>query len=107
MRTLIYENRQWWLDDLHKPSAYTPAGQFREISLQPYLVRDLTVSLEKKTEMEVLIDIVGQGGKYLEKVYKIDEFLPKKNITFRLIFQSFQRNLSAKEIDSLPILTTK
>lgn len=106
MNELVYENRQWWnevgypneddeiLND-HTSDPYIPFHQYRSFSEYPYIVRDIT--LQKGN----LLQIILKGGKYLEKVFKIGEYEPKNNETFRIIFQSKERNLTNNEIDEV------
>lgn len=96
MKELIWENRQWWDEGEHKPDPWVPYGRFREFSKFPSVTRDVTVT--KKPNWEHVTDMLLNSGLYLEKMYKIGEYKPKNNETFRLIFQSKSRTLTEADI---------
>lgn len=72
-------------------------GKYKPISNFPYIERDVTV-IEPKSEVWAVTEIILNGGKYLEKVFKVGEYRPKKSVTFKMIFQSRHRNLDKKEV---------
>lgn len=98
---LIYQNRQWWSDEERKPHPHVPDNMFRQWSLHPIIVRDITIP--KDEEQDFLPNLVLKGGKYLEKLFKIDEFKndTKHTVTYRIIFQSIERTLNNEEIDKI------
>lgn len=93
----MYKNRQWWDEESQKPGKYIPEGMYRPFSLYPTSVRDITVP-DDETIPAILI---ANGGRYLETLWKVGEYAPKKNVTYRLVFQSFSRNLTREEVDEV------
>lgn len=94
---MVFWHRQWWLDDEHKPSPYIPYNQFKMWSKYPFIVRDVTLVADSWEE--ALLNIIIKGGKYVEKVFFIGTFEPKRSHSFRIIFQSLQRTLTDREVN--------
>ena len=82
--------------------------EYRPISSYPAAIRDLAILVPRNTRVvEVLNQINSAGGKLvcdvdLFDIYKGEEIPQgKQNLAFHIIYQSENKTLSSKEVDSL------
>jgi len=87
---------------------FTQEWQYRAIPRFPAVLRDLAVLVPRTTKVvEVMNVIHAVGAKLVEDIDLFDmyegEHIPdgQKNFAFHLIYQSQQRTLTAKEVDSV------
>jgi phenylalanyl-tRNA synthetase beta chain len=79
-------------------------GRFAPFSKYPYIVRDIAVWVPNGTEhVEVLGKIKQEAGELAQKVSLFDRFekAGKVSLAFRIVFQSFDRTLTEKEVNEI------
>jgi phenylalanyl-tRNA synthetase beta subunit len=96
MNENIFEKKQYWDEVQKKPSKYFSG--YMPISKFPFIYRDITTTLDNK---DFFLTIFRNSfvSKYLRTLRKIDEYKPKNNTTHQIVFQSYYRTLTNREVD--------
>lgn len=94
MNQLVYQNRQWWNEEEHKPEPLDKG--FRMYSDYPFIVRDVTIP----DTNDALMNLIANRGKYLERVWLKNKYEEKNNATYTLVFQSKYRSLTNEEVNA-------
>ena len=79
--------------------------EFKSISRYPAVIRDIAVLVPSEVRISQVLDLMeAAGGDFLEDVDLFDVYegreIPegKKNLAFRLVFQSYEKTLTDKEV---------
>lgn len=82
-------------------TSYGQEARFRGISIYPYVKRDISFWIESSDAVKLEKAILCSGAEYLQKVFLFDEFEKegKTSFAFSMIFQSFVKTLTDKEVD--------
>ncbi|MEM3610477.1 MAG: hypothetical protein QW076_06310, partial [Candidatus Anstonellales archaeon] len=92
---------------------------YREYTIYPKVIKDLSFIINQKTSFEELqMTLYANGTKFLSEVSLLDEYKGKgipegqTSLCFQLTFQSKERTLENKEIENIVnhlqlVLTTK
>lgn len=81
-------------------------GAYRPFSLYPFVTRDISMWLTDSDEARgaVLKTFAEQGTELLQQVQLVDQFTNKEgrqSLSFRLVFQSFDRTLTDDEVNGI------